>query len=180
MMDDKSEQTSTNDSNSGSMNIHIGSMSAAGHIVFAKRDAYVSGSTQGDGTEEQQVTTLGGVETSTEEAEELRSLLLQIERKIDTANLDPDAYDAAKRNAAELKQQITSQKKPNEHLLVQATEALLDFGPDIAGAVVAAFTTPLAGKITSFAGQRALNLYRRLRGEDSEQHSQPILEPDED
>lgn len=171
MSDEKQEQSS-----GGGMKVDIGQISAAGHVVVAGRDAHVTGATRGDGNEKQ-VLTIGGVEASADEVQELRSLLQQLDQKIDAADLDVDAYDAAKRNATELKQQITSEKKPNEHLLVQATEGLLSFGPDIAGAVVAAFTTPLAGKITAFAGERALNLYRRLRGEAGESS---VLTPEED
>lgn len=146
----------------GGMKIDIGQVSAAGHVVISGRDAFVTGSTRGDGSEKH-VFTMGGVEASAEEIQELRTLLSQIDQKIEAANLEPATYDAAKHNAATLKDQLASQSRPNEHILVQATEALLEYGPDIAGAVVAAFTIPLAGKITAYAGKRALQLYRRLR-----------------
>lgn len=146
----------------GEMKIDIGQVSAAGHVVIAGRDAHVTGSTRGDG-HESRIVVIGGVEASAEEAQELRQSLDKIDKAIETSNLDPNAQVAAQRNAAELKQQITSKNKPNEHLLVQAAEALFHFGPDIAGAVVSAFMTPLAGKIVALAGERALQFYRQLR-----------------
>lgn len=157
-MSDKNEDTAPG----SGMKIEIGQISAAGHVVIAGRDAIVTGSTRGDGSEKH-VLTMGGVEASAEEIQELRLRLSQIDQKIEAANLEPAVYDAARHNAATLKTQLESQSRPNEHLLVQATEALLEYGPDIAGAVVAAFTIPLAGKITAYAGKRALELYRRLR-----------------
>ncbi|MCB9452216.1 MAG: hypothetical protein H6672_12305 [Anaerolineaceae bacterium] len=151
------------DESSGTeMKIDIGQISAAGNVVIAGRDAYVTGSTHGDGSEKH-ILTVGGVEASAEEAQELRQLLHQIDEKIENAKLDPAAQDAARHNASTLKEQLSSQAKPNEHLLVQAAEALLNYGPDIAGAVVTVLTTPLAGQITAFAGKRAMELYRRLR-----------------
>jgi hypothetical protein len=144
------------------MKIDIGQISAAGHVVISGGDAYVTGSTRGDGSEEH-VVTVGGVKASAEEVQELHRLLQQLDQKIEGARLEPTAQDAAKFNAATLKEQLSSESRPNEHLLVQATEALLNYGPDIAGAVVATFTIPLAGKITALAGKRALELYRRLR-----------------
>ncbi|NWG18037.1 MAG: hypothetical protein HXY41_15535 [Chloroflexi bacterium] len=151
----------------GGMKIDIGQISSAGHVVIAGRDANVSGSTRGDGSDND-VVIVGGVEATPEEAAQLRQSLDHLDQTIEAANLEPAAYTAAKRNAAELKGQFTSQSKPNEHLLVQAAEALYQFGPDIAGAIVAAFTTPLAGKIVAYAGERALRFYRRLRGLDIE------------
>lgn len=165
MPDERSDKSS-----GGEMKIDIGHISAAGHVVIAGRDAHVAGSTRGDGSESQTVM-IGGVETSTGEANDFRHLVQQIDQTIETAPLDPAAKDAAHYNATQFKQQMTSAGKPNEHLLVQATEALLRFGPDIAGAVVAAFTTPLAGKITAYAGERALEMYQRLRGS-------PAINPD--
>lgn len=156
MSEDKSK------SSGGDMKIDIGQVSAAGHVVIAGRDAQVSGSTRGDG-QESRVVIVGGVEASPQEAQELRQSLDKIDQAIETSNLDPNAQVAAQRNAAELKQQITSKEKPNEHLLVQAAEALFNFGPDIAGAVVSAFMTPLAGKIVALAGERALQFYKNLR-----------------
>lgn len=150
----------------GDMKIDIGQVSAAGHVVIAGRDAQVSGSTRGDG-HESQVIIVGGVEASPQEAQELRQSLDKIDQAIETSHLDPNAQVAAQRNAAELKQQITSKEKPNEHLLVQAAEALFHFGPDIAGAVVSAFMTPLAGKIVALAGERALQFYRQLKSVNS-------------
>ncbi len=144
------------------MKVDIGQIAAAGHVVIAGRDAHVSGSTRGDGHENQTVI-VGGVEASADEAQALRELLHQIDETIARAGLDASAQDAAQHNAAQLKQQITSPAKPNEHLLVQAAEALLRFGPEVTGAVVAAFTNPLIGKITAYAGERALAFYRKLR-----------------
>jgi hypothetical protein len=156
-MSDKSQRDAPDGGGAGSsgMKIDIGQVSAAGHVVIAGRDAHVSGSTRGDGNENQ-VVIIGGVEATPKEAQELRQSLDKIDKAIETANLEPAAQAAAQRNAVEFKQQITAQTKPNEHLLVQAAQALFDFGPDIAGAVVSAFMTPLAGKIVAVAGERAL------------------------
>ena len=144
------------------MQIDIGQISAAGNVVIAGRDAYVTGSTRGDGSEKH-IITMGGVEASAAEVQELRQLLQQMDEKIEASQLDGAAQEAARHNATTLKEQLSSQAKPNEHLLVQAAEALLNYGPDIAGAVVTVLTTPLAGQITAFAGKRAMELYRRLR-----------------
>lgn len=149
----------------GGMHIDIGHISAAGHVVIAGNDAIVSGNTRGDGTDHDMIV-MGGVETTPQEAKALRESLDHLDQAIDSARLDPMAHAAAKQNATDFKAQMTSPTKPNEHLLVQAAQALYHFGPDIAGAVVAAFTTPLAGKIVAYAGARALRFYRELRGDD--------------
>lgn len=147
----------------GGMQIDIGEVTAGGNVVIAGRDASVHSSTNGNSQEETTSIRIAGVEAEPEEAEALHAQLASIDEAIKKATLPPAQREAAEYNASALKQQMTSKSKANEHLLVQTTEALLTFGPDIAGAVVGAFTTPLAGKITSYAGERALELYNRLR-----------------
>ncbi|MDZ4766953.1 MAG: hypothetical protein SGI73_20630 [Chloroflexota bacterium] len=157
----------------GSMKIDIGQISSAGHVVIAGGNATVSGGTRGDGSDND-VVMVGGVEATQEEAIQLRKSLDTLDRTVENAKLEPAIYAAAKYNVATLKEQISSQAKPNEHLMVQAAEALYQFGPEIAGAVVAAFTTPLAGKIVAYAGERALSFYRKLVGASPETSMEPI------
>lgn len=154
-------------SNENGIKIDIGQISSAGHVVIAGRDAHVSGATGGD-TVEENIVTIGGVEATPEEVKALNTSFDKIEKTIEQAPLDPNSFEAAKFHASTLRKEMGSEKKPNEHLLVQATEALLEFGPDIAGSVVAAFTTPIAGKIVAYAGERALKMYRKLRGFDQD------------
>jgi hypothetical protein len=146
----------------GSQHVHINSLSAAGHVTIAQGDVTIIGGTSGNSSDND-VITIGGVEATQEEVAQLHSSLDRIDQAIEAAQLDPPAQMAAQTNASTLREQITSPTPPNEYLLVQAAEALFHFGPDIAGAVVAAFTTPLVGKIVQVAGERALRFYRQLR-----------------
>lgn len=137
--------------------VQINTINAAGNVFVVGRDAYVN-----DADQHNQTIIIGGVSTTREEAQQLNTAINHIEQAIDREQLDDAARDAARQNAQVLRTQLTSPKKPNEHLLVQAAEALYRFGPNIAGAVVAAFTTPLAGQIVADLGRRALDFYRSM------------------
>jgi hypothetical protein len=156
----------------GSQHVHINSLSAAGHVTIAQGDVTIIGGTRGNSSDND-VITIGGVEATQEEVAQLHASLDRIDHAIEAAQLDTSAQTAAHINATTLREQVTSPNPPNEYLLVQAAEALFNFGPDIAGAVVAAFTTPLVGKIVQVAGERALRFYRQLRNPDSTATSAP-------
>jgi len=159
-----------NDSRSDKGNevhVDIGNLSSAGHVVISGGDAHVTGSTHGDG-QDNQARVVGGVDTTEDEFVQLQQALSQLESSIDEANLEDDILIAAKHNAKSIKEQLTTTKKPNEHILKQASEALLKYGPRISGALVATFTTPLVGKIVSSMGERALEFYSGLHNGDSE------------
>jgi hypothetical protein len=156
----------------GSQHVHINSLSAAGHVTIAQGNVTIIGGTRGNSSDND-IITIGGVEATQEEVAQLHTSLDRIDHAIETAQLDASAQAAAQTNAATLRQQVTSPTPPNEYLLVQAAEALFHFGPDIAGAVVAAFTTPLVGKIVQLAGERALRFYRQLRNPDATAASVP-------
>ncbi|MBL8165202.1 MAG: hypothetical protein JNJ61_24685 [Anaerolineae bacterium] len=147
----------------GGMKIDIGQITSAGHVVIAGRDAAVWGGAHRSDSRGS-IMIAGGVETTPEELQQLRQSLEKLERVIEAQCSDSALLAAAKRNSADLAEQLVGSEKPNEHLLVQAASALYHYGADIAGAVVAAFTTPLAGKIVACAGYTALRFYRQLRG----------------
>jgi hypothetical protein len=152
------------DSSTGGMRLDIGQISSAGHVVIAGRDATVSGVTHGSG-HRGSLFVAGGVEATAEELQQLRESLVRLEQIVEAHCSESALLTAAKRNCADLKEQMVGSEKPNEHLLVQSASALCQYGADIAGAVVAAFATPLAGKIVAYAGYKALRFYHQLRGE---------------
>ncbi len=158
----------------GSQHVHINSLSAAGHVTIAQGNVTIVGGTRGNSSDND-IITIGGVEATQEEVAQLHSALDRIDHAVEAAPLDRAAQTAAQTNAATLREQVTSPNPPNEYLLVQAAEALFHFGPDIAGAVVAAFTTPLVGKIVQAAGERALRFYRQLRSADAPPAAPPAV-----
>lgn len=145
------------------MHIDVGHIAASGNVVFAGHNAIVRSDERRDTHHQSQHVTVGGIEASNEDFQSLRQALQAIDNTIDQVEIDEDARDAARQNAQVLKQQMTGQNKANEHLLLQATRALFEFGPAIAGAVITAFSNPLAGKIMEHAGRRALDFYKRIR-----------------
>jgi hypothetical protein len=150
---------------SGDVKIHVGSIQAGGSVGVGGRDVSITNS--GSSTlSDNDVVTIGGVEATRQEVAELNASLDNVDRTIETARpqMDDSSYAAARYNATTFREQITAQSRPNEHILVQAGRALFELGPDIAGALVAAFTTPIVGKIVQVAGRRALDFYHELLG----------------
>jgi hypothetical protein len=143
----------------GGMHFQIGNINADGNVVIAGGDVTISGDARGDTS---QTMNLGGVAATPESARQLKQALDHVDEVIQSEPIAPDVKAAAVVNAQTLRVEMTSPKKPNEHILVQAAESLYRFGPNIAGAVVAAFTTPLAGQIVASAGRRALEFYRGI------------------
>ncbi len=162
-------ETPHNDDRDAQPGVHIttGPIDAQGDVNIAGRDNVNVGATRGS-AHETMTLTIGGVPGSQTELKELSTRLDTLDAQIKAAPLDPESREAAQHNAQQVRQQLTSEKKPNGHIVVQAAEALFDYGPDIAGAVLAAFTTPLAGRILSAAGSRALAFYRKLRGQNDD------------
>ncbi len=162
-----SPNNDTNQDKDRRMHVEIGHVSASGHVVVAGQDANVSGNTQGDSAQGNSVT-VGGVETTTDQADELKQAIKQVEKAIDEEDtIDEGTKEAARHNAQVLRTQMTSPAKPNDHLLTQAAEQLYKYGPKIAGTIVSLFMTPLAGEIVNVAGTRALEFYRKLRNPDA-------------
>jgi hypothetical protein len=143
---------------SGGMNLQIGSI-IADNVNIAQGDINIHGGAHGDRT---QTLNLGGVTASPEDAQQLVRALDHVEEVIQSEPIPFEDKTEAISNAQQLRAEMTAPKKPNEDVLVRAAEALYRFGPNIAGAVVAAFTTPLAGQIAAAAGRRALEFYRGI------------------
>src|SRR5690606_21636476 len=132
-----------------------------GNLVFGGRDVSVTVSTGGDVAQANSITmTVGGVETTRAEYESMVASLRTVGEKIKTdEKLDPDEKAAAAHNLKTVEEQLTAQKKPNAHLLVQAARSLYDVSPAIAGAIISLFTEPLVGQIVVTVGGIAKNFY---------------------
>ena len=146
------------------MHIEIGSVNTHGHMVIAGRDAHVSGHTKDDDQSIQSIR-VAGVDTTQLAFDNLKKSLSNVDKAISESDLPEEEAEAAIANAETLKAQMTSDKKPNQIILVQAANALYRYGPKIAGTIVALFTNPLAGEIVEVAGQKALDFYKKLRSE---------------
>lgn len=152
-----------NDNNANrNMHLEIGSIHTRGHVVIANGNASVRGHTRDD-DQETQIITVGGVQTTPEAYDSLKESLTKIDKAIEEADLPEEDAEAAKANAQNLKEQMTSESKPNGSLLVQASEQLIKYGPRIAGTIIGLFTNPLAGEIVELAGERAIKFYKELR-----------------
>jgi hypothetical protein len=155
---------SSDDLPANSMHIEIGSINSHGHTVIAGQNAYVSGHTKDDDKAIQTIH-VAGVQTTPQAYASLKQSLSNVDQAIAESDLPEEDAEAAKANAESLKKQMTSGKKPNQVILVQAANALYRYGPKIAGTIVALFTNPLVGEIVEVAGEKALAFYRQLRSE---------------
>ena len=154
----------TNKSNSEDgqrgMNIDVGHLSVTGHVVFAGRDGSVSVNTGGNVDQNATTTiTVGGVETTREEYDNVVSSIREVGQLIESEPLDPNDREAAEHNLQTMEQQLTGTKRPNPKILGQAARALYRVSPVLAGAVVSVFSEPLVGQIVMAAGGTILQLY---------------------
>jgi hypothetical protein len=154
----------SDDFQSNRMHIEIGSINSHGHVVIAGRDAQVSGHTKDDDNAVQTIH-VAGIQTTPQAFASLQQSLSKVDKAIAESDLSEEEAEAAKANAQSLKQQMTSERKPNQVILVQAAAALYKYGPKLAGTIVALFTNPLVGEIVEVAGEKALAFYRQLRSE---------------
>ncbi|MEQ8674105.1 MAG: hypothetical protein RLP44_22340 [Aggregatilineales bacterium] len=143
------------------MNIDVGHLSVTGHVVFAGRDGSVSVNTGGDVAQTNNTTmTVGGVETTRADYDSMVASVRTVDQKIkEDTKLEPDEKAAAAYNLKVVEEQLTSEKPPNPHILVQAARSLYDVSPAIAGAVISLFTEPLVGQIVLTVGGIAKGFY---------------------
>lgn len=135
------------------MKIDVGHLSVTGHVIFAGRDATISVNTGGDVAQTNTTTmTVGGVETSREAYDSMVTSLRNVSSTIESEPLEPEVREVAEYNLNTVEQQLTSERKPNSTLLLQALQALKVISPGIATALMALFTEPLVGQIVQSLG----------------------------
>lgn len=157
---------SNNDENDRehSMHIEFDSVSVnTGHVVFSGRDTVIHTHTGGD--VEQNATqhiTIGGVETTPEELDRMIAAIRKIDQTIETAALDEDSTEEALDELQRLEKQLTSSKKPNPRILVNAAKSLFRISPMLASGVIALFGEPLVAQIVAGVGGIALQFYNSI------------------
>jgi len=146
------------------MNIEFESLSVnTGHVIFAGRDASVTVQTGGDVAQHgTQTITVGGVETTPEALEKMLIAIRQFDQTIEEASLDEDTTEAALDDLQRLEKQLTSTKKPNARILVNAAKSLFRISPMLASGVIALFGEPLVAQIVAGVGGVAIQFYNTL------------------
>ena len=147
------------------INIEIDHLSVTGHVVFAGRDGKVHVQTGGDVAQHtSHSVTVGGVETTPRELDLMLSGIRSLEDAIRKDSLAPQAREAALHDLGTVEKQLTTEKKPNPHILMRAAKSLLRFSPALTAAALTLFDQPLVGAILASAGEVAVSLHDSIRG----------------
>lgn len=142
------------------MHIEIDQLTATGHVVFAGRDGMVKVQTGGNVAQStRQTISIGGIETTQQEYEQMLGELRRVEEAIKQTNLLPESKEAARHDLQTVKAQLTTPKKPNPHILVRAAKSLLRYSPALTAAALTLFDQPLVGAIVGSAGEVAASFH---------------------
>ena len=137
----------------GKMQVDVGHLSVTGHVIFAGRDATISVNTGGDVAQTNTTSmTVGGVETNREQFDSMLSSIRNVSSTLELEPLEPESREAAEHNLLTVEKQLSSERKPNPQILVQALELLKGLSPKVADALLALFTEPLVGQIVKMSG----------------------------
>ena len=138
------------------MRIDIEQLSVTGHVVFAGRDGMVKVQTGGNVAQHaSQQISIGGVETTPQELKLMLREIRRVEDTIKRAQLLPEAREAAQHDLKTVEAQLTTPKKPNQHILLRAAKSLLRYSPALTAAALTLFDQPLVGAIVASAGEAA-------------------------
>ncbi len=142
------------------MHIEIDQLSVTGHVVFAGRDGLVKVQTGGNVAQHtSQTIHIGGVETTPQEYETMLREIRRVESAIKQTQLLPEAREAAQHDLKTVEAQLTTPKKPNQHILLRAAKSLLRYSPALTAAALTLFDQPLVGAIVASAGEAASNFH---------------------
>jgi len=146
------------------MNIEFESVSVnTGHVVFSGRDTQIHVHTGGDVAQNAtQTITIGGVETTRESLDKMIAAIRNFDETIENASLDEDTTEAALDDLQRLEKQLTSSKKPNARILVNAAKSLFRISPMLASGVIALFGEPLVAQIVAGVGGIAMQFYNSI------------------
>ncbi len=145
------------------MQIDIGHMSVGGNVVISGRDGSVYVNTGGNvDHQNQQLITVGGVETTREELDKMVEKIRALDNGIAESDLDAETKEEAEFNLKTIKDQLTASKKPNAKILVKASQALYRLSPVLASGVFALFGEPLTAQIMAGVGGVALQFVESL------------------
>ena len=142
------------------MHIEIDQLSVTGHVVFAGRDGLVKVQTGGNVAQNtRQIISIGGIETTQQEYEQMLGEIRRVEETIKQTNLLPESKEAAQHDLQTVKAQLTTPKKPNQRILVRAARSLLRYSPALTAAALTLFDQPLVGAIVGSAGEIAASFH---------------------
>ncbi|MCY4464835.1 MAG: hypothetical protein OXE46_04790 [Chloroflexi bacterium] len=145
------------------MHIEIDQLSVTGHVVFAGRDGLVKVQTGGNVAQNtHQTISIGGVETTQQEYERMLREIRRVEEAIKQTDLLPEHKEAARHDLQTVEAQLTTPKKPNQHILVRAGKSLLRYSPALTAAALTLFDQPLVGAIVGSAGEVAASFHDLL------------------
>ena len=147
------QQKNDDNQEMGKMQVDVGHLSVTGHVIFAGRDAAISVNTGGDVAQTNTTSmTVGGVETNREQYDSMLSSIRNVSSTLESEPLEPETLEAAEHNLLTVEKQLSSERKPNPQILIQALELLKSVSPKVADALLALFTEPLVGQIVRMSG----------------------------
>ena len=142
------------------MHIEIDQLSVTGHVVFAGRDGMVKVQTGGNVAQNtNQTINIGGVETTPQEFDAMLREIRRVESAIKQTPMLPEAREAAQHDLKTVEAQLTTPKKPNQHILMRAAKSLLRYSPALTAAALTLFDQPLVGAIVASAGEAASSFH---------------------
>ena len=142
------------------MHIEIDQLSVTGHVVFAGRDGMVKVQTGGNVAQNTNQTSTSAAwrrlpRNSTPCCGRSAAWRAPSSRR----PLLPDAREAAQLDLKTVEAQLTTPKKPNQHILLRAAKSLLRYSPALTAAALTLFDQPLVGAIVASAGEAASSFH---------------------